>query len=94
MPAVFAISLATRSAQGATAWESSVTHAFPCQDLSQAGRTRGIDGHQSGLVGEVFRLVDGLCRSDSWLLLENVPFMLQLDRGRGMRFLTESLEPG
>src|SRR5205823_9371065 len=27
-----------------------------------------------------------------WLLLENVPFMLQLDRGRAMRFLTRSLE--
>src|SRR4051812_34552386 len=28
---------------------------FPCQDLSQAGRTLGIAGARSGLVGEVFR---------------------------------------
>ena len=28
---------------------------FPCQDLSQAGRTAGIGGHQSGLIGEVFK---------------------------------------
>src|SRR3954451_13463087 len=31
---------------------------FPCQDLSQAGRTAGIRGRNSGLVGEVFRLLD------------------------------------
>ena len=63
---------------------------FPCQDLSQAGRTEGIQGTNSGLVAEVFRLVE---RADPrWLLLENVPFMLQLDRGAAMRFLTRSLE--
>ena len=25
---------------------------FPCQDLSQAGRTAGLDGERSGLIGE------------------------------------------
>ena len=63
---------------------------FPCQDLSQAGRTAGITGHNSGLVGEVFRLVRSA--SPEWLLLENVPFMLQLDRGEAMRFLVQSIE--
>src|SRR5688500_9770957 len=29
---------------------------FPCQDLSQAGLTAGLDGIRSGLVEEVFRL--------------------------------------
>jgi DNA (cytosine-5)-methyltransferase 1 len=63
---------------------------FPCQDLSQAGRTAGISGERSGVVSEVFRLLrDG---DPKWLLLENVPFMLQLERGAAMRFLTESLE--
>jgi DNA (cytosine-5)-methyltransferase 1 len=38
----------------------------------------------------VFRLVEADPRI-RWLLLENVPFMLQLDRGRAMRFLTERL---
>src|SRR5262245_8688013 len=57
---------------------------FPCQDLSQAGRTAGIGGRQSGLVEHVFRLLDGP-NDPTWLLLENVPFMLQLDRGRAMR---------
>lgn len=68
-----------------------VTAGFPCQDLSQAGRTAGITGERSGLVGEVFRLVSDPARSPRWLLLENVPFMLQLERGQAMRFLTESL---
>ena len=48
-----------------------VTAGFPCQDLSQAGRTAGIGGKQSGLVGEVFRLLAP--SSPRWLLLENVP---------------------
>ena len=62
-----------------------VAGGFPCQDLSQAGRTAGINGSESGLVKEVFRLLSR--SSATWLLLENVPFMLQLDRGGAMRFL-------
>jgi DNA (cytosine-5)-methyltransferase 1 len=69
-----------------------VAAGFPCQDLSQAGGTAGIAGSKSGLVGEVFRLLDQKSRSPHWLLLENVPFMLQLNRGEAMRFLTRSLE--
>jgi DNA (cytosine-5)-methyltransferase 1 len=65
---------------------------FPCQDLSQAGRTVGIGGDQSGLVEEVFRLLDDPTRSPRWLLLENVPFMLQLQAGRAMQRVTEALE--
>ena len=62
---------------------------FPCQDLSQAGRTAGISGQNSGLVSEVFRLLE---KSDpEWVLLENVPFMLRLERGRAMRYLTDEL---
>jgi DNA (cytosine-5)-methyltransferase 1 len=64
---------------------------FPCQDLSQAGKTAGIKGKNSGLVGEVFRLLEAGRRAPKWLLLENVPFMLQLDQGRAMTFLTKTL---
>lgn len=66
-----------------------VAAGFPCQDLSQAGRTVGIDGTRSGLVGHVFRLMENA--DPDWLLLENVPFMLQLDRGRAMQYLTTKL---
>lgn len=68
-----------------------VTAGFPCQDLSQAGLTRGISGERSGLVDEVFRLIRRKRGGPRWLLLENVPFMLQLDRGRAMRHLVEAL---
>lgn len=63
---------------------------FPCQDLSQAGRGAGIGGARSGLVGEVFRLLDD--RRVPWVVLENVSFMLQLDKGRAMRILIEAFE--
>lgn len=69
-----------------------VTAGFPCQDLSQAGRTAGITGSRSGLVEHVFRLLDGADPTPTWLLLENVSFMLQLDQGRAMSWLTEQLE--
>lgn len=67
-----------------------VTAGFPCQDLSQAGRTAGITGKKSGLVGEVFRLIRSA--KPTWLLLENVPFMLSLDKGAAMKFLVEEIE--
>jgi DNA (cytosine-5)-methyltransferase 1 len=71
-----------------------VAAGFPCQDLSQAGRTSGITGEQSGLIEKVFELWDRARRAGKeprWLLLENVPFMLQLNRGSAMHYLTERL---
>lgn len=65
---------------------------FPCQDLSQAGRTAGIVGEQSRLVGEVFKRLRSPRTGPRWLLLENVPFMLQLQRGKAMRYLVDELE--
>lgn len=68
---------------------------FPCTDLSQAGRTAGITGSQSSLVGHVFealRLAGARGRRLPWLLIENVPNMLALDRGQAMRYLVGELE--
>jgi DNA (cytosine-5)-methyltransferase 1 len=67
-----------------------ITAGFPCQDLSQAGQTLGLDGQRSSLVGEVFRLL--MTHDVPWVLLENVPFMLQLGRGRSMAIIIEALE--
>lgn len=67
-----------------------VTAGFPCQDLSQAGRTKGIKGARSGLVGEVFRLIEK--QRVPWLVLENVPFMLQLARGEALEVIVAALE--
>lgn len=69
-----------------------VAAGFPCQDLSQAGRTAGIGGSQSSLVEHVFRLLDSADPAPEWLLLENVSFMLSLERGRAMAWLVAQLE--
>ena len=67
-----------------------VVGGFPCQDLSQAGLTKGLAGTQSSLVDHVFRLLKA---SDvPWVVLENVPFMLQLSRGNAIRHVTKGLE--
>jgi DNA (cytosine-5)-methyltransferase 1 len=65
---------------------------FPCQDLSQAGKKAGIEGTQSSLVGEVFRLCQSRRSRPTWLVLENVSYMLRLDRGRAMTQLVRELE--
>lgn len=67
-----------------------LTAGFPCQDLSSVGRKSGITGSRSGLVGEVFRL---LARQRvPWVVLENVPFLLHLDKGNALRLVTEELQ--
>ena len=67
-----------------------MTAGFPCQDLSQAGTTRGIGGRKSGLVGHVFRLLDA--HQVPVVILENVSFMLQLERGAAMHTLARAFE--
>jgi DNA (cytosine-5)-methyltransferase 1 len=67
-----------------------VTAGFPCQDLSQAGRTTGLEGENSGLVYEVVRLLKR--RRVPWVVLENVPFMLQLNGGYAMREILQMFE--
>lgn len=63
-----------------------ITAGFPCTDLSQVGRTAGIGGHASGLVREVFRLIEQ--SPPTWVVLENVPNMLSLHGGAPMRAVT------
>lgn len=68
---------------------------FPCTDLSQAGRTAGITGEASGLVSHVFealRLVAKRGEALPWLMIENVPNMLTLDKGKAMAFLVSEIE--
>src|SRR5262249_28991618 len=67
-----------------------LTAGFPCQDLSQAGTTAGIDGKRSALVGHVFRLLNR--RRVPIVVLETVPFMLQLAKGSAMDRLTRAFE--
>ena len=57
---------------------------FPCQDISVAGKQRGLNGERSGLFYEVMRLI-GEKGDDKpeWLIIENVRNLLSIDTGRG-----------
>lgn len=52
--------------------------------------TAGIGGGRSGLIGEVIRLLRR--RRAPHILLENVPFMLHLHRGRALEQIVSELE--
>lgn len=68
---------------------------FPCTDLSQAGRMAGITGQASGLVSHVFealRLASSTEGRLPWLMIENVPNMLTLDKGKAMAYLVREIE--
>jgi DNA (cytosine-5)-methyltransferase 1 len=71
-----------------------VSAGFPCQDLSQAGLKVGIDGKESGLVEHLFRVLNALTPADrpTWILIENVSYILNLHAGKAMNYLTQSLE--
>jgi len=69
-----------------------LTAGFPCQDLSQVGRRKGITGPNSGLVGSLLSLLKAKARPPKWVVLENVPFMLSLDGGSAIRMLADELE--
>ncbi len=44
---------------------------FPCQDISVAGLQKGLEGKRSGLIFEVFKVIDAT--RPSFVFLENVP---------------------
>ncbi|NVN84614.1 MAG: DNA (cytosine-5-)-methyltransferase [Rhodopseudomonas sp.] len=69
-----------------------LTAGWPCQDLSQAGRTAGLDGDRSGLISEVFRLVEASKHKPEFILLENVAFALHLKKGAALKYVTSNLE--
>jgi DNA (cytosine-5)-methyltransferase 1 len=67
----------------AAGFESSrgiITGGFPCQDLSVAGKRRGLAGERSGLFWEIARLIEET--QTEWFILENVPGLLTSNKGR------------
>lgn len=70
-----------------------LTAGFPCQDLSQAGRTEGISGARSGLILHVLDTLEARPQANRppWLLLENVAFMRHLGGGKAMRVVLDRL---
>ncbi len=71
---------------------SILTAGFPCQDLSAVGPRLGLQGTKSALINRLFDLVDSATLKPEWIVLENVPFMLHLGRGRAMAAIVQRLE--
>ena len=73
---------------------------FPCQDISQAGLMRGVGSHddgadertRSGLIWKVLNLVEQEKTAPEWFLLENVPNLLRIDKGKALRAITQWLD--
>lgn len=67
-----------------------VTAGFPCQDLSMAGTKTGLAGTKSSAVEHLFSLLADF--RVPRVLVENVYFMLHLDRGAAMHRLVTQFE--
>jgi len=72
-----------------------MTYSFPCQDLSVAGKMRGMEkgsGTRSSLLFEVGRLLDEVEELPQVLLMENVPQVVSQKNADAFREWTSSLE--
>ena len=67
-----------------------LTAGFPCQDISLAGTRHGLQGHRSGLINEVFRLVKK--SKPEFIVLENVLNLLRLEKGAALVSILLDLE--
>lgn len=62
---------------------------FPCQDLSVAGKRRGLDGDRSGLWFEFARIIDEA--EPAWVVIENVPGLFSSNGGRDFAVIVDWL---
>ena len=68
------------------------TASFPCTDLSLAGNRAGLNGRESGLVGEFLRIVSEMgARRPSAVMLENVMGFATSNGGRDLLATLEAL---
>ncbi len=65
---------------------------FPCQDLSLAnqGKRQGLEGKRSGLFTRFAELV--AVSRPKWLVIENVPGMLNSGKGQDFKYVLETLD--
>lgn len=56
---------------------------FPCQDISVAGRQKGLKGQRSGIFYNIIELIKGKSTEDKprWLLIENVKNLFSVNGG-------------
>tara|TARA_Y100001963_G_scaffold144547_1_gene216807 strand:+ start:165 stop:1724 length:1560 start_codon:yes stop_codon:yes gene_type:complete len=75
-----------------------ITYGFPCQDLSVAGKRKGLEGERSGLFFEATRLIRELIARGSGLrfaVAENVAGLFSADDGEAFaRCIRELLDCG
>ena len=57
---------------------------FPCQDLSVAGKRKGLAGERSGLFYDFARIADRVVRPGGFLIVENVAGLLSSNNGNDM----------
>ena len=62
---------------------------FPCQDVSVAGRRKGLAGKRSGLWFEFARIVEEC--APRWVVVENVPGLLSSNKGKDFEVIITSL---
>lgn len=67
---------------------------FPCQDLSLAnqGKRQGLRGARSGLFFRFADLITAVREKPRWLVIENVPGLLNSHEGRDFKVLLETLD--
>ena len=73
-----------------------MTYSFPCQDISLAGKTKGLfEGKSSSLLWEVGRLLDEMKDEDklpTYLLMENVKALTNKTHEKGYNMWKQKLE--
>jgi DNA (cytosine-5)-methyltransferase 1 len=62
-----------------------ITGGFPCQDISCAGKGKGIKAERSGLWSEMFRLIRDV--RPTWAIIENVSAL----RSKGLTLVLQNL---
>ena len=62
---------------------------FPCQDLSVAGKRRGLAGNRSGLWHEFARIIDEA--EPAWVVVENVPGLFSSNDGHDFAVIVDWL---
>ncbi|MDD6848840.1 MAG: DNA (cytosine-5-)-methyltransferase [Oscillospiraceae bacterium] len=67
-----------------------ITGGFPCQSFSIAGRRKGFEDTRGTLFFEIARIASA--KKPKYLFLENVPGLLNHDRGRTFKTILSSLD--
>ena len=66
-----------------------VTFGFPCQDLSQAGKRKGLGGERSGLFFEAMRIIRA--KKPKYIVFENVKGLLSSGGGKDFKICLEEI---